>query len=137
MQADKASRLEPALCHKIMLVEDEDSVRKIVRLSLEKQNCQVIECSSPEQAIALVAPSTELDLLLTDVVMPNMRGPELAQALRRALPNLRVLYMSGYADESIGLKNALRPGDDFLQKPFSPSELVRRVKRLLVKGTAE
>ncbi len=117
----------------ILLVEDEDSVRKIVKLSLEKQGCRVIECATPESAIDVIDNHSSIDLLVTDVIMPNMRGPELARALRQSLPELRVLYMSGYADESIGLKSALRPSDDFLQKPFSPSELVRRVSQLLAK----
>lgn len=117
--------------NRILLVEDEDSVRKIVRLSLEKQGCQVIECACPELALAIIDSQRPIDLLVTDVVMPNMRGPDLARALRQSLPELKVLYMSGYADESIGLKNALRPCDDFLQKPFSPSELVLRVRKLL------
>ncbi len=116
-----------------MLVEDEDSVRKIVRLSLEKQGCHVIECASPESALHTIESQRGIDLLVTDVVMPNMRGPELARALRQVLPHLKVLYMSGYADESIGLKHALRPCDDFLQKPFSPSELVQRVRKLLAR----
>lgn len=115
----------------ILLVEDEDCVRKIVRLSLEKQGCNVTECGSPEAALAFIETHATIDLLVTDVVMPNMRGPDLARAIRESIPNLKVLYMSGYADESIGLKHALRPCDDFLQKPFSPTELVKRVRRLL------
>ncbi len=122
--------------HRILLVEDEDSVRKIVRLSLEKQGCQVIECASPELALSIIDSQHSFDLLVTDVVMPNMRGPDLARALRQTLPELRVLYMSGYADESIGLKHALRSCDDFLQKPFSPSELVLRVRKLLTQNDA-
>ncbi|MGN6135187.1 MAG: ATP-binding protein [Aureliella sp.] len=116
---------------KILLVEDEDSVRTIVRISLELQGCQVIECSGAAQALESLHVNRPFDLLVTDVVMPEMRGPELAQALREHQPELRVLYMSGYADESIGLKAALRPGDDFLQKPFSPIDLARRVGQLL------
>lgn len=115
----------------ILLVEDEDCVRKIVRLSLEKQGCNVTECAGPEAALAFIEAQPDIDLLVTDVVMPNMRGPDLARALRQKIPELRVLYMSGYADESIGLKHALRPCDDFLQKPFSPTELVKRVRKLL------
>lgn len=123
-----------AKVHRILLVEDEDSVRKIVRLTLEKQGCQVLECASPEMALSTVETQQPVDLLVTDVVMPNMRGTDLARALRQFIPELQVLYMSGYADESIGLKSALRPHDDFLQKPFSPSELVLRVRKLLNKS---
>lgn len=118
---------------KILLVEDEDSVRRIVRMSLENDGCDVIECSGSEQALSIAGDTLPVDLLVTDVVMSNLRGPELADALRRRQPNLRVLYMSGYADESVGLKSALRPNDDFLQKPFSPVELLDRVRQLLVR----
>ena len=127
----QARRSAPPKRNRILLVEDEDSVRKIVRISLQKQGCEVVECSSPELALSFVEEDGDIDLLVTDVVMPNMRGPDLARALRQSVPELKVLYMSGYADESIGLKDALRPCDDFLQKPFSPSELVKRVGRLL------
>lgn len=125
---------EPAVAMKvkrILLVEDEDCVRKIVRLSLEKHGCLVTECASPDAALATVESLPDIDLLVTDVVMPNMRGTDLARALQDVIPHLKVLYMSGYADESIGLKHALRPCDDFLQKPFSPTELVKRVRKLL------
>lgn len=122
-----------SLNSRILLVEDEDPVRVVVRMSLEQHGCEVIECSGPEQALHSASVSPAVDLLVTDVVMPNMRGPELAQALRRLQPDLRVLYMSGYADESIDLKSALRSDDDFLQKPFSPVELVRRVRQLLAR----
>ncbi len=128
-QSDDLSSAE--VVRTILLVEDEDSVRKIVRISLIKQGCEVIECSGPEEALAHIEDLPSVDLLVTDVVMPNMRGPELASALRNAQPNLRVLYMSGYADESIGLKDALRADDEFLQKPFSPMELLSRVRKMV------
>ena len=120
--------------YRILLVEDEDSVRKIVQLTLEKQGCQVIACDSPELALTRIQADCSIDLLVTDVVMPNMRGTDLARALRQSIPELQVLFMSGYADESIGLKSVLRASDDFLQKPFSPSELMLRVRKLLTKS---
>ncbi len=78
-----------AKVRRILLVEDEDSVRKIVRLTLEKQGCQVIECASPELALANIEAQPAIDLLVTDVVMPNLRGTDLARALRQFIPNYK------------------------------------------------
>jgi FixJ family two-component response regulator len=68
---------------------------------------------------------------LTDVVMPGMRGPELAQRLLRLRPDLRVLYMSGYIDNAIAGQGLLHAGAEFLQKPFTPDVLLRKVREVL------
>jgi two-component system, cell cycle sensor histidine kinase and response regulator CckA len=69
--------------------------------------------------------------MLTDVVMPGMRGPELAQRLLRLRPDLRVLYMSGYIDNAIARVGLLHAGAEFLQKPFTPDGLTRKVREVL------
>jgi len=81
----------------ILLVEDEDSVRRFTRLLLERHGCRVVEAASPDQALSTAADfDGPIALLLTDVVMPHLSGPELAEKLRASRPDLRVLYMSGY-----------------------------------------
>jgi CheY-like chemotaxis protein len=90
------------------------------------------EAANGREALRLVTEhGGPLDLVLTDVVMPGMSGPELAERLSREQPGLRVLYMSGYADEAIGHHGVLEPGVEFLQKPFTPQDLVQRVREVL------
>ncbi|MEO8199968.1 MAG: PAS domain S-box protein [Gemmatimonadota bacterium] len=116
----------------ILLVEDEVAVRRLARRVLRQQGYVVIEASSGREALRLAAEHpSQLDLLLTDVVMPGMSGPELAEQLRKEQPSLRVLYMSGYADEALGHHGVLRDGLAFLQKPFSPQDLTRRIRESL------
>jgi len=86
----------------ILLVEDEDEVRRIVRMGLEKEGYHVLEASDGEQAIQRAEGfSGKIDLLLTDVVMPNMGGAELAARVRQQRPGIRVLFMSGYTDDVV------------------------------------
>ena len=75
--------------------------------------------------------SGRIDLLVTDVIMPGMSGPEVAQSVTAMRPGTRVLYMSGYTDSAIGHHGVLEPGIAFLQKPFSTDDLTRKVRALL------
>ncbi len=111
----------------VLLVEDEESVRNLARQALELDGYRILEMTGPEAALEL-GDDVHYDLLLTDVVMPVMRGGELARRLRQKHPQLKTLFMSGYVDgESLG--------DDawaaFLQKPFSLGELTGAVRGLL------
>jgi signal transduction histidine kinase/CheY-like chemotaxis protein len=116
---------------KVLLVEDEAGVRGLVRRELESLGYSVIEAGDPESAMVLAASASTIDLLVTDVVMPHMNGPELATRLRASRPKLKVLFMSGYAPEMIGEVNALGPDQAFLPKPYRLSELARKVSELL------
>ncbi|MEP6995247.1 MAG: PAS domain S-box protein [Acidobacteriota bacterium] len=116
----------------ILLVEDEDAVRNLTRRLLETGGYTVLEASSAEQALEVAQRhSGRLDMLLTDVVMPGISGPELARQLLESRPQIRILYVSGYPDEAMASQGILELDASFLQKPFTPETLVRRVREIL------
>ena len=117
----------------ILLVEDDESVRTLVSLLLKDCGYHVLEASGGQEAIALCeADAPRIDLLLTDVLMPLMHGPDLADYIRALRPTLPVLYISGFVDEAT--LRRLTDGDPqpaFLKKPFSAAELKQTIRRLL------
>jgi two-component system cell cycle sensor histidine kinase/response regulator CckA len=116
----------------ILLVEDEDAVRNLTRRLLETGGYTVLQASNAEQAMEVAQGHTgRLDMLLTDVVMPGMSGPELARGLVALRPQLRVLYVSGYPDEALPSAGALEADASFLQKPFTPETLARKIREVL------
>jgi signal transduction histidine kinase len=116
----------------ILLVEDEARVRKLIYDVLTSRGYRVLEATRGEEAIRLCRRHAhEIDLCVVDVVMPEMSGPDLVRQLGSLEPRMRVLYISGYADEAIVHHGVLRTGAAFLQKPFSPDALVRKVRELL------
>lgn len=116
----------------ILLVEDEDGVRKLARQALTTQGYVVIEAASGRSAIELVEKRTDrIDLLVTDVIMPDIGGRELVDRLRPKLPGIRVLYMSGYTDDAVVRHGVASAADAFLQKPFSLSSLAKKVRSVL------
>ena len=115
----------------ILLVEDEPSVRRLTANLLRGYGYAVLEVSRGEEALDLArAAPRRIDLLLTDVVMPGLSGPELAEQLRAQSSELRVLYMSGYSDLGSRHGYALE-GAPLLQKPFTPEGLARKVRQVL------
>ena len=116
----------------ILLVEDEEMVRKLARQILATQGYRVLEATNGEEALRMCEHDQEpIELLLTDVIMPEMSGPELAERLHRLRPELRVLFMSGYTDDAIVHHGVLAEGAHFIQKPFAPDVLSRRVRQIL------
>jgi len=116
----------------ILLVEDETVVRQLVAEILENTGYMVMQAGDGPSALELLRRhSGKLDLLVTDVVMPGMSGPEVAQAVTSMRPGTHVLYTSGYTDSQIGHHGVLEPGIAFLQKPFSAHDLTRKVRSLL------
>jgi two-component system cell cycle sensor histidine kinase/response regulator CckA len=112
----------------ILVVEDEDSVRSVVRAILDLSGYRVIAVSSAEDALRIAeAAEPSFDLLLTDIVMPGIGGRELADRVAAARPNARVLFMSGYIEGG----PTMTPGVSFLQKPFTPDELEAKVRASL------
>lgn len=116
----------------VLVVEDEEGVRKLVRSVLELNGYRVLEADSGETAMEISAAHDEkIDLLVTDVVMPKMSGRELADALSLLRPDLKVLFLSGYADRAIIEHGILDAGAAFMQKPFTPQDLARKVREVL------
>jgi two-component system cell cycle sensor histidine kinase/response regulator CckA len=113
----------------VLVVEDEQPVRTIVRRMLESFGYAVLEADGPDRALAIVAAMEgTIQLLLTDLVMPGMDGRELAQRLGQLRPDVRVLFMSGYADSA---ERYMVERRHFLQKPFSPSALSQKVREAI------
>jgi PAS domain S-box-containing protein len=122
----------PSGSETILLVEDEDVVRGLARKILEHAGYHVLEASRGEEAVRLcLERAGPIDLLLTDVVMPETSGKEVANRLTELLPGLRVLFMSGYTDAAIVHHGVLDSDVEFIQKPFSPAALCRRVREVL------
>jgi two-component system cell cycle sensor histidine kinase/response regulator CckA len=115
----------------ILVVDDEDAVRHILIRVLQRQGYRVLEASTPSVACELFdIHRDEIDLLVTDVMMPNMNGPVLAQRFVESRPNLAVLFVSGYTRVRLPLRPD-NPKMRFLMKPFSAVELASTVRELL------
>jgi two-component system, cell cycle sensor histidine kinase and response regulator CckA len=115
----------------ILLVEDEDVVRDLTRRVLERQGYTVLACADGAEAIALAERDNRtIDLLLTDVVMPGLRGYEVARVVAATRPGIKILYMSGYAEEVLVGPPALA-ASALIQKPFAVDALARRVREML------
>ena len=116
----------------ILLVEDNDSVRQVAAQALRRRGYTVYEARNAEEAIDWsLKPATEAQLLVTDVVMPGLSGPNLAARLLRMNANLKVLYMSGYTDDATVVHGSFWDGVPLLQKPFTPAQLAERVRLAL------
>ncbi len=115
----------------VLVVEDEDAVRRLVGRTLAAGGYRHLEASNGEEALEICAKSGEtVRLLITDVLMPRMGGPELAKRLEVLYPALQTLYISGYTDETI-VHHGVERGISFLQKPFTPDRLLRMVREVL------
>jgi two-component system, cell cycle sensor histidine kinase and response regulator CckA len=124
---------KPARGHEtILVVEDEPAVRAIVRHVLQAQGYSVLEAQNGREALRISALHTgPIELLLTDVVMPELSGRELAERLAARHPTMPVVFMSGYTDIAVVRHGVLEPGTIFLQKPFTPDALARKVRQVL------
>ena len=116
----------------ILLVEDSDAVRDVIANMLENGGLTVLQASGGEVALALARRGdAPIDLLLTDIVMPEMSGVELADRLERERPDLRILFMTGYAEEVVVNKGILGKRRECIGKPFTQEEITKRVRRIL------
>ena len=126
------TKVAPLTTGTILLAEDEELVRKLARRALEIKGYAVLEAASGVLALEVAAAHPgRIDLLVTDVVMPNMGGPELVAAIRCSRPGLPVLYVSGHSPDLLLFEGLASEQDAFLQKPFTPQTLTSKVWGLL------
>jgi len=115
----------------ILLVEDEPGVRQLVREMLLRLGYTILEAGSGAEALRIFERHQGINLLLTDVIMPQMSGRDLAERLRSLQPSLKVLYMSGYTDDMLAHHGVLEPNVFLLPKPFAPDELAAKLREVL------
>ncbi len=116
----------------VLLVEDEPEVRSLVQRILKTQGYTVVTAANPDEALAVAREfKGPIQLMVTDVVMPGMSGLQLAERLSPTRPDMKVLFVSGYTNDAIGHQGILDPGTAFLQKPFTPNALARKVREVL------
>jgi two-component system, cell cycle sensor histidine kinase and response regulator CckA len=116
----------------VLLVEDEPEVRSLVQRILKTQGYTVVTAANPDEALAVSREfKGPIQIMVTDVVMPGMSGLQLAERLAPTRRDMRVLFMSGYTNDAIGHQGVLDPGTAFLQKPFTPNSLARKVREVL------
>jgi two-component system, cell cycle sensor histidine kinase and response regulator CckA len=116
----------------ILLVEDESSILELITIMLRRQGYTVLAANNPAEAFRLGHQHAEtIDLLLSDVVMPEMNGRELAKKLQSIIPNVKRLFMSGYTADVIAHHSVIDEGVSFIQKPFSTKELAAKVREVL------
>jgi two-component system cell cycle sensor histidine kinase/response regulator CckA len=116
----------------VLLVEDEESVRELVRETLKSKGYRVIEADNGNSGLlAAEKHQGTIHLVITDVVMPELGGHELAQRILKSRPGTRVLYLSGYSEDAFGAESGMENGAPFLQKPFTLQSLSRKVREVL------
>ena len=118
----------------VLVVEDNEMVRQMLVAELTGEGAKVLSAERPDSALKLLAEYTGVvDALLTDVVLPGMNGAVLAMHVREARPEVRVVFMSGYTADEVVRKGVLEEQVEFLQKPFTPDSLIRRLQRVLAR----
>jgi two-component system, cell cycle sensor histidine kinase and response regulator CckA len=116
---------------RILVVEDDQAVRKLVVRILKREGYSVLEASCGSEALALADSFSAIDLVLTDVVMPGVSGRNLAEELRARRPTVPIVFMSGYTEDEV-VKRGVRNGEvDFIQKPFAPNVLCEKIRQVL------
>ena len=122
----------------ILVVEDNPMIRRFVCLQLNELGYRVLEASDAEEALELARDATTIDLLFVDIVMPGgMNGKQLAEVLRRRIPDLRVLYTSGYTENAIVHQGKLDPGTHLLNKPYTRADLLRMIRAVLTEPSGD
>jgi len=117
--------------HTVLIVEDVPGLRELAKRLLERQGYTVLVAADAEEALHLFERHASIDVLLTDIVMPGASGPELTRQLIERRPHLKVIYMSGYTEETIAHHGVLDPGVAFVHKPFTAEALGRKIREVL------
>jgi hypothetical protein len=116
----------------VLIVEDRPEVRNLVMDALQDSGYQVLEAGEGAEALQVAARHPgQIHLLVTDIIMPRMSGKELADRLKQLRPEIKVLYMSGYAADVISSRGSLDSGEDFIAKPFALDSLLTKVREVL------
>ncbi len=117
----------------ILLVEDETVVSTLIETVLRREGYRIFVAANGREAITLIETlNLEPDMLLTDVIMPEMGGPELANTLHDKLPNMKILFCSGYTDSALTDRGAMGESVELIQKPFTPDSLIKRIREVLL-----
>jgi CheY-like chemotaxis protein len=122
----------------ILVAEDESGVRKLVCETLEQLGYTVLQAADGREALLILEQHGSVPILLTDVIMPVMCGPELAKRAKSLMPGIKVVYMSGYTDDTLAFYGLPQPDTEYIQKPFTSTALAEKVRQVLstVGGTA-
>ena len=116
----------------VLVVEDEEDVRRLLTLILRKRGYEVLEAPGGQEALRIFEQrGSEIQLVLTDMVMPQITGRQLGEMLEQKRPGIKIMYMSGYTDDVLVRTGALRPGMSFLQKPLRPEVLTAKIREAL------
>ena len=115
----------------MLVVDDAEGLRALAKRFLERQGYTVLVAANAEEALRLFEGNASIDVLLTDVVMSGASGPELTSRLVEKWPALKVIYMSGYAEDAIAEHGVLNPAIAFLHKPFNSETLGRKIREAL------
>jgi PAS domain S-box-containing protein len=118
----------------VLLVEDDMTVRNLTKMFLTRAGYHIMEATNGTDAIEVAKSNADIHLLVTDVIMPHMNGKELALIIQKIHPNIKILFISGYTDNTIVHQGILEEGVNFLQKPFSNKEFLEKVRRVLDNG---
>jgi CheY-like chemotaxis protein len=132
-----AFELEAGARRTILLVEDEDMVRALLAEVLRRQGYDVLSCAHPREGIEVCQRNShKIDVLLTDMAMPEMNGREMAKRILATMPDLRVLFMSGYSEQSLPEAGEISSKCGYLQKPFTLSTLMLKLSEVLEEEAA-
>ena len=123
----------PAQQAAILLIEDDAALRRLLARCLEREGHRVAQANDSEEGLAILRGRTDVDLLVTDAVLPGQSGPKLARQIEEEHPRLRVLFISGYSDDAILRLGLLNEREAFLQKPFGPRTFVDKVQQVLAR----
>ncbi len=116
----------------ILVVEDEAAILNLARIMLERLGYTVLTAGTPTEALRVAREKAgKIDLIITDVVMPEMNGRDLTNSIQECCPHIRSVFMSGYTANVIAHQGVLDEGVNFIQKPFSPRDLARKVREAL------